>query len=135
VLPETTPIISGFEYVSGNVQRMYAANATKLYDVTTTTPTLIKIGQASGNYCASQLANASGDYMMVVNDAGDYPLRFDGTTWTTLNAGQITGPAGSTVVAGTTSPTSEVSQPVVLHRGRLDECVVPAAQREPGRAR
>lgn len=100
VLPETTPIISGFEYISGNVQRMYAANATKLYDTTTTTPTLIKSGQASGNYCASQLANQAGDFMMVVNDGGDFPLRFDGTTWTTLNAGQITGPAGSTVVAG-----------------------------------
>lgn len=100
-LPETTSVISGFEYVSGNVQKMYAGNATKLYDVTTSgTPTLIKSGQASGNYVASQLANASGTYMMVVNDAGDYPLRFDGTTWTTLNSGQITGPAGTTVVAG-----------------------------------
>src|SRR5262245_61685078 len=30
VLPETTPIISGFEYVSGNIQKMFAGNATKL---------------------------------------------------------------------------------------------------------
>jgi hypothetical protein len=100
-LPETTPVISGFEYISGNVQKMFAGNATKLYDVSFTgAPTVVKTGQASGNYCASQMANASGDYMMVVNDAGDYPLRFDGTTWTTLNAGQITGPVGSSVVAG-----------------------------------
>jgi hypothetical protein len=99
-LPETTPVISSFEYVSGNVQRMFAGNAAKLYDVTTNAPVLIKGGQLSGNYCASQLANASGDYMMVVNDAGDYPLRYDGAAWTVLNAGQITGPAGSSVVAG-----------------------------------
>jgi len=38
--------------------------------------------------------------LMVVNDAGDPPLRFNGTAWTTLNSGQITGPPGSAVVAG-----------------------------------
>ena len=99
-LPETTPVISAFNYASGIVAKMFAANASKLYDVTTVTPVLVKSGQSSGNYTASQLANASGDYLIAVNDAGDAPLRFDGTTWTTLNAGQITGPPGSTVVAG-----------------------------------
>jgi hypothetical protein len=95
--PARKPIISGFEYLSGSVAKMYAANATTLYDVTGTLPVQVKSGQASGNYCASQMANASGDYLMVVNDAGDFPLRFDGTTWTTLNGGQITGgPAGGT---------------------------------------
>jgi hypothetical protein len=100
VLPETTPVISGFQYASGNNQRMFAANAAKLYDITTVAPVLVQGGQASGNYCASQLANQGGDFLIAVNDAGDYPLRFDGTTWTRLNAGQITGPAGSTVIAG-----------------------------------
>src|SRR2546421_8886060 len=37
---------------------------------------------------------------MGVKDPGDCPSRFEGAAWTTLNAGQITGPAGSTVVAG-----------------------------------
>jgi len=86
VLPETTPIISAFEYQSGNVQKMFAANATKVYDVTTSTPVLVKSGQTSGNYVGSQLANASGDYLLALNDAGDYPLRFNGTSWVTLNA-------------------------------------------------
>jgi hypothetical protein len=99
-LPETTPVVSMFQYISGNVQKMFAGNATNLYDVTATAPTLIKSGQLSGNYCASQMANQGGDYLMAVNEAGDYPLRFDGTTWTTLNSGQITGPVGSSVVAG-----------------------------------
>ena len=80
VLPETTPIISAFEYQSGNIQKMFAANATKVYDVTTSTPVLVKSGQASGNYVGSQLANASGDYLLALNDAGDYPLRFNGTS-------------------------------------------------------
>jgi hypothetical protein len=100
-LPETTPVVSAFEYTSSNVQKMFAGNATKLYDVTASgTPTEVASGQHSGNYAASQMANASGDYLMVVNDAGDPPLRFDGAAWTVLNAGQITGPPGSTVVAG-----------------------------------
>ena len=60
-LPETTPVVSMFQYISGNIQKMFAGNATKLYDVTATTPALVKSGQASGNYCASQLANQGGD--------------------------------------------------------------------------
>jgi len=101
-VPSTSrkPVISAFRYASGNLQRMFAGQDTKLFDVTSTTPVLVKSGQLSGNYCASQLANQGGDNMIVVNDAGDYALRYDGVTWTTLNAGQITGPAGSSVVAG-----------------------------------
>ena len=87
-LPETTPIISAFEYVSSNVERMFAANASKLYDVSGT-PTLVKGGQGSGNYAAAQLANAAGDWLIAVNDAGDFPLRFNGLTWETLDAAYI----------------------------------------------
>jgi hypothetical protein len=75
------PVISAFEYISGTNQRMYAAQTTKLFDVTANAPVLVKSGQTSGNYCAAQLANAQGDWLMVVNDAGDHVLRFDGTTW------------------------------------------------------
>lgn len=99
-LPETTPIISAFQYVSGTVAKMFYANATKVYDVSTVTPVLVKSGQLDGNYSTSQLANAAGDFLIAVNDAGDYPLRFDGTTWTTLSADQITGPAGTPVAHG-----------------------------------
>jgi len=94
------PVISAFEYVSGNSQRMYAAQATKLFDVTGTTPVLIKSGQTSGNYAAAQLANAAGYWLIAVNETGDFPLRFDGTTWVTLNADQITGPVGTPVEHG-----------------------------------
>lgn len=100
-LPETTPVISMFDYASGTTRKMFAGNATKLYDTTiSATPVLIKSGQTSGNYCASQMANASGDFLIAVNEAGNFPLRFDGTTWTTLNTGQITGPVGSPVEFG-----------------------------------
>jgi hypothetical protein len=100
-LPETTPVISAFQYASGTNHKMFFANETKVYDVTTSTPVLVKSGQLDGNYSASQLANAAGDFLIAVNDAGDPPLRFDGTTWTTLSGGEITGPGGSAVATGT----------------------------------
>jgi hypothetical protein len=100
--PSRRPVISSFQFASGNVQKMFAGQQTKLFDVTSTTPVLVKSGQTSGNYCASQMSNQSTppDHMLVVNDAGDYVLHFDGTTWTTFNSSQITGPAGSTVATG-----------------------------------
>jgi hypothetical protein len=84
------PVISAFEYAAGNTARMFAAQATKLYDVTTSTPVLVKSGQASGNYVSSQLANAAAsptgtNWMVVCNDAGDPPLRYNGSTWQVLD--------------------------------------------------
>jgi hypothetical protein len=98
--PLRQPVVSAFEYVSGNIQRMFAAQRTKLFDVTAAGPILVKDNQTSGNYAASQMANASGDYLTAVNDGGDFPLRFDGTTWTVLDANQISGPVGSRVEHG-----------------------------------
>ena len=144
-LPETTPVISAFHYSNAGVERIFAGNATKLYDVTSpgsaiaahwqnstyynvgdlasdiadgtvwrsnnaqitpavpvtfaayraanpslwtaaAAPPVVKAGQASGNYSASQLANQGGNWMIVVNDAGDYALRYNGSTWVTLNS-------------------------------------------------
>jgi hypothetical protein len=89
-LPETTPVISAFEYVRSGEHRMYAANATKVYEVTSGSPVEVKSGQTSGNYVASQMSNASGDHMLVANDNGDFLLHFDGLTWETFDASQIT---------------------------------------------
>jgi hypothetical protein len=93
------PVVSAFEYVSDtNIQRMYAGTATSLYDVTDQhTPTLIKAGQASGNYCACQMNNNAGVvYMIVVNDAGDFALRTsDGNAFFLLSG--VIGNAGDGV--------------------------------------
>jgi hypothetical protein len=107
-LPETTPVISAFSYVSGSVARMFAGNASKLYEVTFSgTPILVKDSQSSGNYSSAQMANMSGDYLLAVNDMGDLPLRFDGTGWEVLDHtlptppdSLISGPAGTTVEFG-----------------------------------
>ena len=101
-VPDATrkPVVSAFEYQSGNQWRMFAGQEDKLFDVTAALPVLVKDTQNSGNYAAVQLANAADDWMIVVNDAGDPPLRFDGAAWIVLNAGQITGPVGSAVEFG-----------------------------------
>ena len=41
------PVVSAFEYSSGNIQKMFAGQQTKLFDVTFSTPTLVKSGQTS----------------------------------------------------------------------------------------
>ena len=83
-LPETTPVISAFEYNSGVTHQIFAANQTKIYNVTTSTPIEVDATRTSGNHVASQLANQGGDFMIVADDAGDPLLRYDGTTWTSL---------------------------------------------------
>jgi len=104
VLPETTMVVSAFEYTHGTSnQRMFAGNATKLYDVSSTTPVLVQAGQLSGNYAAAQITSAAGvDTLTAVNDAGDFPLQFNGSAWTVLNASQInaSGPGSTNVAAG-----------------------------------
>ena len=84
-LPETTPVISAFEYNSGVTHQIFAANQTKIYNVTTSTPIEVDATRTSGNHVASQLANQGGDFMIVADDAGDPLLRYDGTDWTSLD--------------------------------------------------
>ena len=79
-------VVSMFQYASGNNQRIYAATRHWLFDATAPQSNVVRFTQNSGNYVASQLANQGGDYMLILNDAGDFPMRFNGTTWTTLDA-------------------------------------------------
>lgn len=88
--PARAPVISAFEYQSGNTARMFAAQQTKLFDVTDPLPVLVKGGQLSGNYASAQLANAAinplgTNWLIAVNDAGDPPLRYNGTAWGVLD--------------------------------------------------
>jgi hypothetical protein len=67
---------------------MFAATQTRLFDVTfADTPVLVTgVGtQADGNYSAAQLANTGGDWLLAVNDSGDYVRRFNGTDWAYLS--------------------------------------------------
>jgi hypothetical protein len=87
-LPETTPVKSLFSYVTGTAKKMFAANASKLYEVTSATATLIPgIIIADGHFSTAQLANAASYWLIACNDTGDYPLRYNGIQWSQLAAG------------------------------------------------
>jgi hypothetical protein len=89
-LPETTPVISSFQYVSGaDNHQMFACNATKVYNVTTVPAVAVATGRTSGNYAAAQMSNGADDWLIVVNDAGNAPLRYDGTSWEVLTVGYV----------------------------------------------
>lgn len=114
--PARLPVISAFEYKTGNTEKMFAANAQKLFDVTAATPVLIRSGHGSGNYVAAQFSNAATSggpvntqWMLICNDAGDAVMRYNGVSWVTLTgaagaasdgASHITGPAGTPVALG-----------------------------------
>jgi hypothetical protein len=87
--PTRKPVISGFSYVKSNNQKIFAANANRLIDVTAAVteadPTLVREGHNSGNYVFSQLSNQGGDWGLAINEAGDFPLRFNGTSWVELD--------------------------------------------------
>ena len=88
-LPDPIEVVrSGFEYVSGTVNRMFAATDTRLFDVTFADSPVLQTGLgtvANGNFSTAQLANQGGDWLLAVNDLGDYVRRFNGTTWSYLS--------------------------------------------------
>ena len=61
---------------------------TRLFDVSfADSPALVTgVGtQTDGNYSAAQLANTGGDWLLAVNDSGDYVRRYNGTSWAYLS--------------------------------------------------
>jgi hypothetical protein len=83
------PVLSGFTYVAGSLQRMFAATATRLFDITFSDSPALVTGtgtQGDGHYSAAQMATASGgNYLLAVNDAGDAVRRFNGASWASLD--------------------------------------------------
>ena len=118
-------VVSGFEYVFGDVEKMFAATATELFDVTAGgAPISVKSGQTSGNYSASQMATFGGNnWLIAVNETGDAPLRLkNGATWVTLPASGAAADGASTITGPGGIPRRqallhlEISQSVFLHR-------------------
>lgn len=76
-----------FTYSSGAAQRLFAATASTIFDISTiadpvTVPASAITGQTSGIYSTVQFGTAGGDFMIVCN--GTNAVRnYDGTTWTT----------------------------------------------------
>ncbi len=104
-LPDPVEIVrTGFDYVSGNVHRMFAATSTRIFDVSFADNPVPQTGVGTltnGNFSTAQFATAGGDWLLAVNDVGDYVRRFNGTIWEFLDTAyagtpsRIIGPAGS----------------------------------------
>jgi hypothetical protein len=108
-LPAPVEIVrSGFEYISGTTQRMFCVTATRLFDISfADTATLVTgIGTVTnGNFSVAQLANQGGDFLLAVNDAGDYVRRYDGSSWQYLNGAFAGTPTKIFMPDGTTPAT------------------------------
>lgn len=82
----STPVTSMFTYRAPYTEKLFAADATKIWDISNvadpdTIPTdPVVTDQTSGLYVSEQMGTAGGDYMYAVN--GDDPaLLYDGTDW------------------------------------------------------
>jgi len=107
VLPDPVEAIrSGFEYVSGAVQRMFVSTNFRLFDVTFADTPVLQTGIGSigdGNFTTAQFATAGGDWLLAVNDTGDYVRRFNGTIWEYLDTA-FAGTPGRIKAVGATDP-------------------------------
>lgn len=112
-LPDPVEAVrSGFEYVSGANHRMFAATNTRLFDVSFADSPVLATGVGTitnGNFTAAQFATQGGDWLLIVNDVGDYVRRFNGTIWEYLD----------TAYAGVPSRiTASVTAPAAIQDGR-----------------
>jgi len=83
-----------FTYKSGASEKIFAAGNASIFDVTapadsSTPPTAAVTGQSAGDYYSTTLiATAAGEYLYACNGsptaAGNAPLLYDGSTWTSV---------------------------------------------------
>lgn len=79
------PVRSLFNYTGVSSEKMFAADADEIFDVTapgspTVAPTASVTGQSSGHYSALNFATSGGYYLQALNGT-NYPQLFDGTNW------------------------------------------------------
>lgn len=78
------PVKTMFSYQGSGVEKLFAATATDVYDISgldpDNIPTADITGQTSGNYSSTQLGTVADQYMYAVNGADNAQL-FDGSAW------------------------------------------------------
>lgn len=103
----SAPVVSMFTYRAGGTEKLFAASAASVYDITTVAdagviPTAAFTGQTSGYYSSANFGTTSGNYLYICN-GDDSPMLFDGSTWTA-----ITGASSPAITGVTTSGLSQV---------------------------
>ncbi len=85
-----TAVESLIQYATPNTSlaQLFAAIPTAIYDVTAATTAsstaAVVTGLTNGRWQHTQMANAAGNHLILVNGA-DQPRKYDGTTWTTCS--------------------------------------------------
>lgn len=77
------------DYVSATTQKLFAADATSIYDVTSPASASVAVtasvtGLSSGDWSGLQFSTAGGSFLVMVNGADDME-QFDGSSWLTVN--------------------------------------------------
>lgn len=103
----TGAVTSLWPYKVGTMEKFFAADANKIFDITTVAdpdviPSAAVSGQTNGQYSVVQMGTAGGNYLYAVN-GDDSPQLFDGTSWTA-----ITGVSTPAITGVTTSSLSFV---------------------------
>lgn len=78
-------VTSMFRYLSGTVERFFAATSGSVFEITTvgdpdTPPSTAISGQTDGYYSSQMFSASGGDYLYIVNE-GDSAQVFDGSSW------------------------------------------------------
>jgi hypothetical protein len=82
----TGPVLSMWPYVSGNVEKLFAADASNIFNITSpadpeVAPTADISSLTGGYWSFVQFETAGGDFLVGCNGR-DTPRQYDGTTWT-----------------------------------------------------
>ncbi len=93
--PSSSPVASLFSYNNGTNERLYAATATDVYDISTIAPSSVLSGKTSGDWSIVQFATTGGVFLIGVNGA-DAGFIFDGASFSALS---ITFSGGSLTTA------------------------------------
>ncbi len=117
----TTACTALMTYSSGATNKLFAANATEISDLTnpvdiTLVETPVVTGQTSGDYMSVNFSTAGGEFLLAVNGA-DRLLYYDGSTWRHIDdattelpfdAQTVNYGAGLTVTGGTSGATGVI---------------------------
>lgn len=81
----SSPVRTLVSYVSGSIQRLFAATDAGLFDVTSAGAVGAADVAITNGYCSSvNYSTVGGDYLAIANGTDDIQL-FDGTTWKAIN--------------------------------------------------
>lgn len=108
-----SPVTSMFAYRAAGSEKLFAASATDIYDVSALDPVTAPVaditGQTGGLYSTAQLGTVGAQFLLAVNGSDEAQL-YDGSAWTQIN--------GSSSPAITGVPTENLKY-VWTHKNRF----------------